>query len=342
MVWLANRFRSSSPWRLPMACGAPAENVSLWAQFDAGLTYPSPQNPVVLSAGTLDAGQTKTIDLPLTAKAAGHFTVRASATGDGSLNIKADPVGIDVQRAELTASAAGPGIAYINGEFDWSVTVNNNADISVSNVVVKAAIPPEVQAKSASDGGKVGPASIEWKLPELKPHEQKTFKVTVGTIKLASRAAMTVAVLADAVNGTQLVGDPLAAKAEAAVAIIGTPALVLNVGTPPASVEVGKRLTFTIQVKNQGTVSARSIEVTGLVPAQLKAIRGTGPVEARVDASGKITFPSVDELQPGATLTLTVEVEGAQVGDARFHTEVKAAHLTKVLQEDQTTRVTAK
>jgi uncharacterized repeat protein (TIGR01451 family) len=222
------------------------------------------------------------------------------------------------------------------------VTVTNAADISVSNVVARATIPPEILAKAASDGGKVGASSIEWRVPELKPHEQKTFKVTVETVKLSNRAAMSVVVLADAVNGTQLVGDPLSAKAETAVAVIGTPALVLNVATPPPTVEIGKRLTFTIQVKNQGTVSARTIEVTAQAPSQLKAIRGTGPVEGRIDATGKITFPAVDELQPGASLTLTVEVEGAQAGDARFHAEVKAAHLTKALQEDQAIRVAGK
>jgi uncharacterized repeat protein (TIGR01451 family) len=321
---------------------APAQNVNIWAQFDAGLTYPSPQNPVELAVGTLDPGQTKTLDLPLTAKATGHFNVRASATGDGNLTVKADPVGVDVQRAELTATATGPTIAYLNNDFDWSVTVNNAADLSVSNVSVRATIPPEVLAKSASDGGKVGAGSVEWLLPELKPREQKTFKLTVSTTKLTARAAFTVAVMADAINGTQLVGDPLGAKAETVVAIIGTPALVLNVAAPPASVEVGKRVTFKITVKNQGTVSARTIEVAGYAPPQLKPTMGTGPVEGRIDTTGKITFPAVDELQPGATLTFTVEVEGSQVGDARFRAEVKAAHLTKVLQEEQTTRVTAK
>jgi hypothetical protein len=78
------------------------------------------------------------------------------------------------------------------------------------------------------------------------------------------------------------------------------------------------------------------------VPAQLKAIRGTGPVEGRIDANGTVTFPAVDELQPGASLTFTVEAEGSQLGDARFRAEVKAAHLSKILQEEQTTRVTSK
>jgi uncharacterized repeat protein (TIGR01451 family) len=334
------------PFRVAVTNGgaAPAENVNVWATFDAGLTYPSPQNPVELTAGTIDPGQTKTLDLPLTAKTTGHFAVRASATWDGNLNLKAqaDPVAVDVQRAELTANATGPNIAYLNHEFDWTVTVSNTADTPISNVVVRATIPQEVSAKAASDGGKVGPGSVEWKIPDLKPREQKTVKVTVVTMKLSSRAALTVAVMADVINGTQLVGDPLGVKAETAVAIIGTPALVLDVATPPASVEIGKRLTFQIRVKNQGTVSARTIEVAGFVPAELRAIRGSGPVEGQIDSTGKVTFPAVDELQPGATLTFTVEVEGAKAGDTRFHAEVKAAHLTKILQEEQATRVTAK
>ncbi len=321
---------------------APAQNVNIWAQFDAGLTYPSPQNPVELAVGTLDPGQTKTLDLPLTAKVAGHFNVRASATGDGNLTVKADPVGVDVQRAELGVTASGPTIAYLNQDFDWTVTVSNTADVVISNAVVRASFPAEVLAKTASDGGKLGAGSVEWKLPELKPREQKAFKLSVTTAKLSSRAALTVAVLADAINGTQLVGDPLGAKAETAVAIIGTPALVLNVASPPATVEVGKRLSFQITVKNQGTVSARTIEVAAYVPTQLKAISGTGPVEGRIDANGAITFPAVDELQPGAALTFTVEAEGSQPGDARFRAEVKAAHLSKILQEEQTTRVTSK
>ena len=295
-----------------------------------------------LSAGHLEPGQTKTLELPLTAKATGHYTVRASATGDGNLAAKADPVGIDVKRAELTASIAGPAIAYLNNDFDWNVTVINTADTTVSNVLVRASLPAEVLVKSISDGGKAGPASIEWKLGDLKPREQRILKVSVETAKLSKRSALSVAVLADVVNGTQLVGNPVAAKAEAAVAIIGTPVLELNVATPPAAVEMGKRLTFQIRVKNSGTVAVRNVAVAGFVPAELKAISGAGPQPAKIDASGQVVFPAVDELLPGATLTFTVLVEGAKPGDARFRAEVKAAHLTKTLQEEQATRVTGK
>ena len=69
---------------------------------------------------------------------------------------------------------------------------------------------------------------------------------------------------------------------------------------------------------------------------------GTGAGEARLDGTGRVAFPVVEELQPGQTLTLTVEVEAAQIGDARFKAEVKATHLRAPLKEEQETRVTGK
>lgn len=332
------------PYRVAVtnAGGASAENVVVWAQLDPGLSHPSPQNPVELSAGSINPGQTKTLDLPVTAKSTGHYTVRASATGDGNLTAKSDPAGVDVKRAELTASVAGPNIAYLNSPFDWTVTVTNTADTTLSNVILKATVPQEVRATVASDSGAIGPGSIEWKLGEMKPHEPRTVKVSVETVKLSAKATLSAAVMADAVNGTQLVGDPVAAKAEGSVAVIGSPVLVLDVATPPASVDVGKRLTFQVRVKNQGTVAVRNIQVTGKVPPELKGIQGTGPVQGRVDPTGPVVFPAVDELQPGATLTYSVVVEGAKAGPAVFQAVVNASHLAKPLQEEQNTRVTGK
>ena len=56
----------------------------------------------------------------------------------------------------------------------------------------------------------------------------------------------------------------------------------------------------------------------------------------------KHVVASVDEIKPGESLTFTIEVEAVQAGDARFRAEVRAAHLTSALKEEQAARVTAK
>lgn len=322
---------------------APAENVTVWARFDNGLLYNSGPGPVELSGGTIAPGQTKTFDLPLTARTAGRYGLRATATGDGNLSAAADPVAVDVRRAELAVGLTGPKLAYLNQEVDWSVTVANRGDSAVTNVVVRATLPPELKITN-SDNGTVGPGSVEWKVSELRSGEQKSFKLSGEAIKLAPQAGITVAVLGDAVSNGTTVGTPVEGKAESELAVIGTPALALELATPTGLVEAGKRAKFLVRVKNQGTVSARNVEVNCFAPPELKPVRGSGAGagEANIENSGRVAFPRIEELQPGQTLTLTVEVDALKAGDARFRAEVSAAHLKSPLKEEQATRVTAR
>ena len=193
-----------------------------------------------------------------------------------------------------------------------------------------------------ADGGSVGAGSVEWKFADLGAGDQKALKLTAEALQLADKAALSVAVVADATSGARTVGDPVQAKADSVIAIIGTPGLVLELATPPGPIEVGKKVTFTARIRNDGTVSARNVEVTAYSPPELRPTPGTGAGSPRLDAGGKVTFPPVDEIRPGQTLAFTVEVEAVQAGDARFRAEIKAAHLTKPLVEEQSARVTGK
>ena len=318
------------------AGATPLANATVFARFDDALKSPDGKTAVELSAGTLAPGQTKTLDFPLTAKTTGRYSVRATATADGNVSATADPVALDVRRAELKVAVTAPKLAYLNAEFAADIVVANAGDAGVANAVVRATLPPEVRVKDAG-GGAVGSGSVEWKVAELQAGDQKAFKLTLEGTKLLDRAAVTVVALADVGAGT----DAVQARAEAVVAVIGTPAVVLELATPPGFVEVGKRATFEVRVKNRGTVSARNVAVTAVVTDELKAVRGTGKAEARVEAGGKVVFPEVEEIRPGGVATFTVEVEAARVGDARFRVEVRAGHLTNPLREEQSTRVTA-
>jgi uncharacterized repeat protein (TIGR01451 family) len=319
-----------------------AEHVTVWARFDDSLSHPSNQNPVELTAGKLAPGETKLLDVPLTAKAAGRYGVRASATADGNVAANSAPVAFDVRRAELKLAATGPKLIYLDQEFTWTVSVANTGEAPVANVVVRSTLPAEVKVTSAGEG-KVGPGSVEWKVGEMKAGEQRNFSLTAVAGKLTDRATLSVVALGDALGlqpGTSRpVGDPLEVKAESTVAIAGVPALSLEVATPQGLIDTGKRVTFQVRVKNKGTVSARDIEVLAYAPPEFKTLRGTGPTSATVLPDGSVKFGKVEEVRPGETVTFTVEIEAIKVGDARIRAEVKAAHLTNTLKEEQSTRV---
>ena len=320
----------------------PAENVTVWAAFDAGLTSASGSNPNEIAAGTIAPGHTQTFDLPLSAKATGRYGVRASATGDGNLSAKADPIAVEVRRAELAVALNGPKIAYIGQGADWTLTVANRGEATLSNATARVTVPAELNVTSA-DGGTISAGVVEWKLGDMRAGEQKSFKFSGETSQIAAQVTLSAVVSGSVVSNGANVGAPVEGKAETALAVIGTPALALELATPPGVVEIGKRVRYDIRVKNQGTVSAQKIDVTAFAPPELKAVRGSGgTADARIDGTGRIAFPTVEELPPGQTLTLTVEVETAKVGDARFRVEVAAAHIKKTLKEEQSTRITGK
>lgn len=317
----------------------PLANTTVWAQFDPGLAHPDGANPVELAGGTLAAGQTKVFDLPLSAKIAGRYAIRATATADGNVSASAAPVAIDVQHAELQVAVAGPSLVYLNQEFAWVVTVANTGDTALPNVVIRATLPPEVRLKDAGKGTP-GAGWVEWRLPELKAGAKEAFTLTVESAKLTDRAATTVTATVSTGGTTAKPGnDPLQGQGQAAVAIIGTPAVVLELATPPGIVDVGKRVTYQIRVRNAGTVTAQNVEVTAYTPPQLKVVRATGKTQGQADPSGKVTFARLEELRPGETATFTVEVDAVQGGDARFRAEVQVEHLKNPLKEEQATRV---
>jgi uncharacterized repeat protein (TIGR01451 family) len=323
------------------AGAAPVENVSVWAQFDAGLTSENGRSPVELTGGSIAPGQTKTFDLPLTAKAAGRYGLRATATGDGNLTASAAPVSGEVRRAELAVALSGPKLAYLNQEVDWTLTVSNRGDSAVSSVVVRATLPPELKV-TAADGGEVGAGSVEWKLDSLKAGEQKSFALSGEAVQLAAQAGVSVVVLGDAVSNGATVGAPVEGKAEAALAVIGAPALALQLTPPPGTVAAGKRVRYTVRVTNQGTVSAQKIDVTCFASPELKPVSGTGAGVGRIDGTGRIAFPTVEELQPGQSVSFAVDAEATKAGDARFRAEVSAPNLKSALKEEQSTRVTGR
>jgi uncharacterized repeat protein (TIGR01451 family) len=269
--------------------------------------------------------------------------VRASVTADGKISANSDPFTLDVRRAELKTTVAGPKLAYLDQDFTWTITVANAGDGPFANLTVRATLPPEVKLKEAGDG-RPGAGWVEWRLASLKAGEQKVLSLTVDAAKLNDKATLSVLATADATGGMDgaTVGDPVQSRAESTVPIIGTPALSLQVVPPAGPIDVGKTATFQIRVSNKGTVSARNIDIAAFAPAELKAARASGKAEGQIDQSGTIRFPTLEELRPGETAAYVVELNAVQAGDARFRTEVKAADLTAPLTDEHAARIVGK
>ena len=315
---------------------APATNVTAWVKYDTGLKHASGQNPVEIPVGEVAAGQTRTIEIPFNTADSGRYVVRANLTADGGLSANIDPASFEVRRAELKLTATGPTRAYVGQEITWDLTLKNPGDTPIANTLVRATLPETVRGRTVSDNGRITGPTVEWQVGEMKPGEERKLQLTADAATLADKAELTVFAMGDpvGVSGAKTTGDSVEAKAAATVAVIGSPALILEHSALPGPIEVGKRTTVTVRVKNRGTVSARGVQLTLFTPPEFKAIRGSGPNEGRLETE-QVVFPTLEEVSPGATATYTVELEAMAAGSARIRAEVRALHLPNPLKEEQ-------
>ena len=307
---------------------APIGNVVLTDDFDAGLAHQSGANPIKKSVGTLAPGQTEIVTLMLTPNQAGRLVNRVTASGDGNLTARQEHA-VTVKQASLKVDVAGPARRYVNRQATYEITVQNPGDVPLQNVQVRSQLPPELVLVSASGGGMVQPnGGVVWTLPQLPAGGSQVLEVTANAAKLAPKAIQQV---------TATTSTGLRAVAEAATEINGLPAFRIEMRDSADPAEVGKRFTYDIDVKNQGTLSGSQLEIVCVVPPELKVIRTRGPTQPKIE-NGRVTFPPMESLPPGQKISFGIEVEAVQPGKVLFQVEVGSATLReKVIEQESTT-----
>jgi uncharacterized repeat protein (TIGR01451 family) len=305
----------------------PAANVVLKDEFDKDLVHESRANPVELTVGTLAPGASKTVRITLTPRRTGRLVNRVTAAGDGGLSATAEHP-VTVQEAKLVLRQSGPPAAYVGRPVEWKLLVVNPGEVPLNNVVVRDQLPAEVTFESADAGGQVAGGLVTWNLGTLQPREQRTVQVTGKGSRLTPQA----------VNVATASADPgLQVKDEARLEVRGLPAFKLQVYDLDDPVEVNGKTTYKIEVTNQGSLPGSQVQVTAVVPAQMKPLSANGPTRPRTEGQ-TVTFPALDALAPGQTQTYSVDVQALQTGDARFRVELRSATLSApVIKEESTT-----
>ncbi len=306
----------------------PATNINLVDEFDAGLEHQSGANPIQLDVGTLAPGQSRSVQLVLTPRRSGQLVNRVTATADGGLREQATHT-LTAALPKVSISKSGPAFRYAKRPAEWNITVTNGGEVPVSNVAVRDQLPVELSFVQAGQGGQLVGGQVVWNLGTLQAGEQRTVQVTTRAEQLTPRA----------INVATVTADPgIQERAEAAIEIRGIPAFMLEAIDTEDPVEIGGRTTYEIRVSNTGSLVGNGIQITAVVPPQLRALSGTGPVQPKIEGN-KVTFPAVDGLVPGKDLRYSITVEAVRVGDVRFRVEMRSTSLgpEPVIEEESTT-----
>jgi hypothetical protein len=321
----------------------PIENATAWLHYDAGLAHPTPDRPLEIPVGHLDPGQTRTLDVSLIAQQTGQWQVRATVTADGPLSCSASPVAIEVRKANLTVTLHGPGMVYLQQECVATITLSNRGEVAIDRATLRLLVPPELQVAAVDHGGRSGAAGVEWDLAALAPNEQRTLAVRLRGARLSERAVLTALVLAEVGPGQRTHAEPLQVRSEAAMAVIGVPAISLELVAPTGVFAAGDRLSYQVRIRNSGSLTARDLSVRLQLSEHLRFLTGRGPqpqMAASLEGEGQVTFPPLAELKPGEAAIYRLEVQAVRTGDARIQAQVRAQHLQRPLVEEQTATIT--
>ena len=306
----------------------PATGVLLSASFDKALEHQTRANPVELPLGTLAPGESRPIPLVLTPTQAGRFSVRVTATADGNLKAEAQAA-VAVLASRLSINMNGPKARYVDQAVAFDITVANQGDVGLNNVLVRDQLPPELEFMSATELGQFINGQVVWNVGALPPKGQKVVQVTARCKQLAPRAVNTAVVTAE---------PNLQEQAEAVLEIRGLPAFSLEVTKLGDPVLVGGKVVYKIVVTNTGSLPANQIQITANVPKEMTVGTTDGPSKARIEGN-RVIYPPVDGLQSRQAFTYTIEAAAQQPGDVRFQAELRATGLTEPVSKQESTNI---
>ena len=309
----------------------PATNVVLKASLAGGLEHAQGGENVEMRVGTLAAGESRTVALPVLPKQAGAASAKVTAIADGGLAAQAERP-LQVRDARLTLRLSGPARAYVGKPAVWDLEVHNIGDTPLTRATVSDPLPPECVFVEATDGGRLQGGEVIWNVGDLPPGGQKLLHFTTTSPRPTPRAANTATATA------RVGGDAAAAEvrvqASSDVEVLGLPALQMTVEARDGPIEVGGQTAYRVMVRNTGSLPAEHVQVAAMVPAGMRMVTAYGPTTYQMNGA-RLTFVPLEALPPGQTLTYIVEVQAVKPGDGRFRAELTTGTLREPVVKEE-------
>src|SRR6185295_6075039 len=279
--------------------------------------------------GTLRAGETRELDLVLTAEKAGKVVNTLTARADGNLQVQ-QQVEFDVIAPALTVALQGPERRYLERPATYEVTVENPGTAPAHDVQIVTKLPKGLRFVKANNMGEYDATShaVYWSLAELPKGEKGTVELTAMPVETGPQ---TLQIESRAQQG-------LADKTQRDVLVEGLSAIKFEVRSLQDPIEVGGETGYEIRVVNQGTKAAANVQISAELPAGLKLISAEGETQHKADQN-RLVFEPLQQLAPKADTVYRLRVQGLQAGDQRVAVEVKTDDLKQPIRHEESTRV---
>ncbi|HEX4000975.1 MAG TPA: hypothetical protein VHX65_20690 [Pirellulales bacterium] len=279
--------------------------------------------------GTLKPGQSRQIELSMSAVEAGHVINSLQARGDAKLHAQAR-VEFDIVAPALSVAMTGPTRRYLERQATYTVAVSNPGTAPARDVELVTQLPKGMKFVKANNAGHYDPETrtVTWNLEELPPSETGSVTLVAVPIEAGEQRMK--------FEGKAKQG--LIDAKEKTVMVEGLAAVTFDVRGTDEAIEVGGETSYQIHVVNEGSMAAANLQVTALFPPELKPLRAEGPARTTIDHR-TVQFEPIARLEPKGEATFRIRAQGIQAGDLRVKVQVQTDDMRQPVTKEENTRV---
>ena len=302
-----------------------ATRVVLEEDVPEGLSHPGGR-ALEFEAGTLKPGETRELELTLSATGAGVVENVIRARADANLTAESRAA-IEIVAPDLAINVDGPTKRFLDRQATHELIISNPGTAPAKNVEMVAHLPKGLKYVSANNQGQYDQTAhaVFWSLEQLSPSDKGTVSLTTlpmeagqQKIRVESKADMN-----------------LATAQEHVVNVEGVAALFFEVADAADPIEVGGETIYEVRVINQGTKTSTNVRVAAQLPPALKPLEAGGATSAVITGQ-QVVFESLPRLAPKADALFRIRVQGLAKGNAQVGVQLSSDEIPPFTKEEST------
>lgn len=323
--------------RVPLAItvrnlgNGPAKDVVLQETVPPQLKFAEDFNELEYEIGTLAPGQSKKVNLNLSAAQIGRFRNTILVSGQGGLHAE-HQIDMEVVAPQLTLASEGPNRRYLKRNATHSFSIRNTGTAIATNLDLVAKLPRGVKFVSANNQGQYDPGSnaVYWSLDRLNVSQAASVQLTTTPVEVGEQNIEFIAT-AD-LDQKATFRQPLVVE--------DLVELFFEIDDVDDVIEIGSETRYRVRLMNQGTVVATNIQLT------FSAEQGIRPVSVDNRLAGEVrgqevVFAPIAEIRPGEVLETFITATAAAPGEHRVVARLRADQREMNVSKEESTRVYA-
>lgn len=234
---------------------------------------------------------------------------------------------LDICKSIVSIQKTGPCEQYICKVAPYEITIRNEGDNVLHNVVVTDIAPAGTTIVKAP-GASINCNRAVWTVPCFNPGETKSFCLNLTTQTCGTYCNRATVKASDGCgNETQLCTNWKGCA--------GITACISDCKDPLC---LGETNTYKISVRNQGTAADKNVSVNVIFDDKIQPISGSGASPATV-CGRTVSFRPIPCVGPKQSLEFIVKAKSVAPGDSRVKAEIKSDALDTPVTEEESTHV---